>query len=129
MAKNNHDLYSEEQQCFRRFVYNTAITLVHEMGHLFITFLNGGESNTPPSEPGGFVYGEAGRELEFILFGGYHAFIRNPHDVAGDAQVCSNLCPLTERLAGELTRNALSSQATLTYWIGTGTSVRSHKRP
>ena len=92
MAKTNDDLNSEEHQCFRRFVYNTAVTLVHEMGHLFITFLNGGESNTPPSEPGGFVYGEAGRDLEFILFGGYHAFIRNPKDIAADAQVYIQTC-------------------------------------
>ena len=98
MAKANPDIHSEEHQRFRRFVYNTAITMVHEMGHLFLTFLNGGESGTPPSEPGygGFVYGEAGRELEFLLFGGFHAFIRNPNDVAADAQVCSNLCSLTE---------------------------------
>ena len=56
-----------------RFMYNTATTMVHEMGHIFIPFLNGGESNTPPSKPGdeGFVHGEGGREMETILFGGY----------------------------------------------------------
>ena len=38
------------------------------------------------------------------------------------------MCSLTERLASELTGNGLSSQATLTWWNGTETSVRSHKR-
>ena len=69
-------------------MYQLAIIMVHEMAHIFITFLTGGESNTPPSEPGGegFAYGEAGRDLENILFGGYHVYTRNLNE--GDDQVC-----------------------------------------
>ncbi|KAM0804370.1 hypothetical protein BDR22DRAFT_885632 [Usnea florida] len=60
LAKADHNTNSKEHQRYRRFMYQLAITMVHEMAHIFITFLTGGDSNTPPSEPGGegFAYGD-----------------------------------------------------------------------
>lgn len=103
LAKADHDTNSKEHQRYRRFMYNIAIVMVHEIGHIFITLLTGGESNTPPSEPGdeGFVHGEAGRDLETILFGGHHRYTRNLDE--DETQVCPNRYSLTKRLASELT--------------------------
>ena len=94
---------SKEHQRYRRFVYNIAVTMVHEFGHMFITFLAQGRSNTPPSMPGkvGALTGEAGDELEILLFGGINVATRNNDE--DEAQVYSNMCFSTERLVGELT--------------------------
>lgn len=97
---------SKEHQRYRRFVYNIATTMVHEFGHMFITFLAEGRSNTPRSMPGDAraLTGEAGDELEHLLFGGVHVVTRNNDE--DEAQVCSNMCFSTERLVCEL-KNAL----------------------
>ena len=81
--------------------------MVHEFGHMFITFLNQGQSHTPPSMPGdqaGALIGEAGDELEHLLLGGVHVATRNTDE--DEAQVCPNMCSSTKRVACELT-NAL----------------------
>lgn len=106
MATANPKKNSKDHQRYRRFVYSIATTMVHEFGHMFITFLAQGRSNTPrsmPSEPGA-LHGEAGDELEQILFGGVHVFTRNTDE--DEAQVCSNMCSSTEEVAHDLT-NAL----------------------
>ena len=105
MATADSDKNSENHKRYRRFVYNTAMSLVHEVGHIFITYLTGGESGTPPSEPSGagLLYGEGGRDLEHDLFGGVHSCMRNLGDNMGDDQVCSYMCSSTERIACELT--------------------------
>ena len=105
MASADTDRNSENHKRYRRFVYTTAMSLVHEVGHIFITYLTGGESGTPPSEPGGggLIHGEGGRDLEQILFGGVHTCMRNVNDNMGDDQVCSYMCSSTERTACELT--------------------------
>lgn len=48
--------------------------MVHEFGHMFITFLAEGRSRTPRNMPdkAGALQGEAGDELELLLFGGVH---------------------------------------------------------
>lgn len=70
---------SKEHQRYRRFVYNIATTMVHEFGHIFNTFLTQGRSNTPRSMPdkAGALTGDAGDELEQLLFGGIHVITRN----------------------------------------------------
>ena len=97
---------SKEHQRYRRFVYNIATTMVHEFGHMFLTFLAQGRVNTPPSMPDKVdaLTGEAGDELEQLLFGGVHVVTRNTDE--DEAQVCSNMYFSTERLVCELT-NAL----------------------
>lgn len=56
-------------------MFKTANTIFHEMAHVFVTYLTKGQSLTPPrlndptvkiSESGG----EAGRNMEVLLFGG-----------------------------------------------------------
>ena len=80
--------------------------MVHEFGHMFITFLAQGRSDTPRSMAGKAkaLKGEAGDEMEHLLFGGINVATRNTEE--DEAQVCSNMCSSTERLACELT-NAL----------------------
>ncbi len=76
-------------------------TMVHEFGHMFITFLAEGRSKTPRNMPdkAGALQGEAGDELELLLFGGFHVVTNNDED---NAQVCSKLRFSTKGLACEL---------------------------
>lgn len=107
IAKANPNHNSKDHQRYRRFVFNTAFTMVHECGHIFINFLTQGRSRTPPSMPSGrpgALVGEAGDALEDLLFGGIYVVTRNTDE--NEAQVCLNMCSSTKRVAYELT-NAL----------------------
>ena len=68
---------------FRNFQFLFANTFLHEVGgHLLITYLNEGQSITPASIAGHWVYsstpfGEAGRALESKVFGGNLEYYRS----------------------------------------------------
>ena len=69
---------SAESQRYRRFVFFTATVLVHEVGHIFVTYLNQGKFATPPKVSGNmYESSEAGGHLECILFGGRVVGLRN----------------------------------------------------
>ena len=82
---------AENASRFRTFQFMFAVTFVHEIGgHVLVTFLtNGRRPLTPPSmTAAGYDntgLGEAGRYLEYVLFGGTMAFYRDP--TQGDGQV------------------------------------------
>ncbi|CAF9939239.1 hypothetical protein IMSHALPRED_001266 [Imshaugia aleurites] len=74
---------ADGQKCFRTFLFIFANTFLHEIAHIFVTYLDKGRSNTPPrirAEVGGYSredMGEAGRHLETTLFGGTLEYYRD----------------------------------------------------
>lgn len=81
-------------------------TYVHELAHVFVTFLGQGKIHTPPDvgakknfEP---VMGEpeAGRYVEKAVFGGLISPMRDPAE--DDSQVSQHLPALSEVVAREL---------------------------
>lgn len=87
-----NDPNSYWQRQFRAFLFTLAKSMLHELGHMFITFLGLGETHTPPSmnmevEGDSPTVGEAGRHLETLVFGGAMLLFRNP--AKGEGQVCS----------------------------------------
>lgn len=73
----------KRQHTFRAFMFKTANTLFHEMAHVFVTYLTKGQGFTPPqindptvkvSESGG----EAGRAMEYLIFGGTINYFHKP---------------------------------------------------
>ena len=74
MVKAFHE--AADKQHFRTFVFMFAHVFLHELGHMLVTFLTKGEAATPPrirAQVSGYsdeYKGEAGRNLELILFGG-----------------------------------------------------------
>ena len=75
-AAQTNDPLDTNKQHFQAFVFMFAHVLLHELGHMLVTFLTRGEAVTPPriraqvSGYSGKYKGEAGRNLELILFGG-----------------------------------------------------------
>ncbi len=118
MAQEVNLEYSPQTKRFRGFMFLFANVFMHELGHLFTTFLYKGRRNTPTyiygammgvsegshsyggsrnyghprvaSEP---ARGEAGRKLEELLFGGLTCFYRQPI-TEDERQVCSYLLSL-----------------------------------
>lgn len=90
---------SKAHQRYRRFVMLLACTMVHELAHLYLTFLSKVGTNTPDSiknDAEGTLRGsngEAGAYLEALLFGGCVVVLRNPAE--GDEQVCPYTLVLT----------------------------------
>lgn len=62
---------------FERYQFWLMCTLVHEMGHVFITYLSPGGEQTPSPIHHACVpgKGEAGAYLEGQLFGGYLVYV------------------------------------------------------
>lgn len=87
---------------YRAFLFLFSLKLLHELAHVFVTYLTFGAANTPPDidstkKPGNKPVqytqenpktdGEAGRYLEDLIFGGTIVTMCNPHE--GEEQVCS----------------------------------------
>lgn len=81
---NNPNDY--ENKRFRTFIFMFANTFLHEIGHVLVTFLTKGRTWTPPritAQVGGYsgdFHGEAGRNLETIIFGGTMEYYLDPAD-------------------------------------------------
>lgn len=79
-------------QLFRAFLFMTTNTFLHELGHVFITFLSKGQEQTPsqintPSENMPESEGEAGQALEYLIFDGTLEHYHDPSSSAPDDQV------------------------------------------
>ena len=89
-SPRDHKHYDNEQ--YRTFTFLFANTLLHEIGHLLVTFLTKGRARTPVRMGAltkGYSQcserGEAGRNLETIIFGGTMEYCHDyTHD---DSQV------------------------------------------
>lgn len=106
-AKETNNPKSQESEQYRNFIFFFATTLVHELAHLFVTFLSLGDSNTPPElvpKLSGIHkrdYAESGNYLEELLFGGSVVFqYDNDYD---QHQVCLCMHGLMEDFECKLT--------------------------
>ena len=92
---------------YGRFIFHSATILVHEISHVFFTYLSQGEGLTPPVitaklgtvDPigsSGTIEGEAGLDLESWIFGGrlYHS--RDPLIETSKYGVCSDLVDVVQ---------------------------------
>ncbi len=83
----------ESEHLFRVFLFMTAHVLLHELGHVLITYLTkGDEEMTPPTihalsdnVPGS--HGEAGRALECLIYGGTVHYFHEPESGTPDGEV------------------------------------------
>ena len=113
-AKECNDPNSKENQQYRLFIFLFAITLFHELGHLFITFLSMGKNDTPPElrpELDGIYHRpkpEAGNFLEGLVFGG--SVIHARDDCYDESQVCLYIHLLSRH---QMQANTCSSPARL----------------
>ena len=93
-AEQTNDPNDHEHKRFRSFKFVFANTLLHEIGHVFVTFLTKGRTATPShlqADVAGYSgehEGEAGRNLETIIFGGTIEYYRDHAD--DDSQVLSH---------------------------------------
>lgn len=96
---------SDEQQRFRVYLFTFAKSMLHEIGHMFVTFLTHGETTTPPHISGKVAgyegkRGEAGERLENLIFGGRVVVMAKPDD--REDLVCFYLPALMENIVYEL---------------------------
>ena len=78
---------------FRAFLFLTANLLLHEIGHVFVTYLTKGQELTPPrinalTRDVTGSNGEAGRALEYLIFDGTINYFKEPNIGTPDGQVC-----------------------------------------
>ena len=76
-------------QLFRNLLFMTTHTLFHEICHVFVSYLNKGEEDTPPNIYDPTVRadgngGEAGRNIEYLVFGGTINWFHDPTGKARD---------------------------------------------
>ena len=78
------DLTDENrQQLFRNLLFMNTHILFHEICHVFVTYLTKGEESTPPQINDLTVRadgngGEAGRNIEYLVFGGTLNWFQEP---------------------------------------------------
>lgn len=88
-AEESNDPNSKASKRYWGFVFLHATTIMHELAHVFVTYLSRDGTDTPPElNAGGIIdaMGESGAYLEQLVFGGVVVHTRDPKDVAG--QVC-----------------------------------------
>ena len=84
------DLTDENcQQLSRNLLFMTTHTLFHEICHVFVSYLTKGQESTPPKINGPTVRfdgneGEAGRNIEYLVFGGTINWFHGPTSEARD---------------------------------------------
>ena len=106
-AHRTNDPSDNENKRFRTFIFLFANTFLHEIGHTLVTFLTKGRTSTPRhirATIRGYSAdgrGEAGRNLEEIIFGGTMEFYRDRAD--DDSQVRPCRCSLLSTTAHSLT--------------------------
>ena len=75
-TRPSHDSNSDADKQYRLFLFMTANIFLHEVGHVYITYLTKGRESTPPNTiayVAGNLHGiqsEAGRNLETRIVGG-----------------------------------------------------------
>ena len=79
------DLHMKELNACRIIQFQFVVTILHETGHIFFTFLSKGAIDTPnlPDKPG-----ESGFRLEELVFGGRLVFLRDKRVGDSDYGVC-----------------------------------------
>ena len=88
-AKKTTDV--TERENYEAFLFREVNCLLHEIAHVFITYLSKGrpELATPTEMKGDLMYdkepnkGEAGRKLEALAFGGTMEYMVDPDTGAG----------------------------------------------
>lgn len=104
-AVTSHDPNSDDSKRFRAFIFTMTKTYVHELAHVFVTFLGQGTIDTPPDIGAQKTFElitkpEAGRYVEKAVFGGLVSPLRNPDE--DDNQVNPHLLALVKVVACEL---------------------------
>ena len=89
-----------ERKNHQAFLFMEANSLLHEIGHVFITYLSRGRQNTPATMKAQMSWekypneGEAGRKLEDIIFGGTIDYVVDPDTGTRFDEVCSHMFTL-----------------------------------
>ena len=80
-------------KAYRVAQFQLVVTILHEFGHMFVTYLGKGVDYTPPIQPD--KAGEFGFHLEELVFGGQVKFYRDARVGKKDYGVCpSTLAPV-----------------------------------
>lgn len=93
-AKKSNDSNSKESKRYRSFVFLHALTIMHELAHVFVTYLSRGGTDTPPELDADDItnaMGESGAFLEQLIFGGVVIHAHDPNDDAGQVCPCMHL--------------------------------------
>ena len=80
------DLEEKSLNACRIIQFQFVVTILHELGHIFFSFLSKGAIDTPqnlPDQPG-----ESGFRLEELVFGGRLLFFRDKRVGDSDHGVC-----------------------------------------
>ena len=91
MLELEKDLNSTEDtngpilKAYRTIQFQFVVTILHEIGHIFFTYLSKGGFDTPPTTP---KVGETGFRLEALVFGGQMRFLRDEKREESDHTVC-----------------------------------------
>ena len=97
----------DDEHQFRIFLFMIAHVVLHEITHLFITYVTQGREPTPPRVNAQAVLGygdvlqdegEAGLALEVELFGGTINYFRDPVRGSSEGQVCHGWFALVKSL-------------------------------
>lgn len=92
---------AERNKC-QAFLFREANSLLHEIGHVFITYLSRGQESagTPTTMKARIAWeknpneGEAGRKLEFLVSGGTMEYWVDPDTGTRPDEVCSHMVAL-----------------------------------
>ena len=100
--------------------------MLHELSHIFLTYLNEGKENTPPSMKASVVTpaseneGESGYMLDELVFGGTVKNFRDPIVGSSANSVCSSI---DSWVYGQLLRSKLIRSQSGVLYIRTTTGV------
>ena len=98
-AYSSQDKDSLTSQEYRDFKFLFATTILHELSHIFLTYLTKGNELTPPSMRAFATTtaptraGESGHLMEQLVFGGQISFFRDHVVGSLDTSVCSSIAP------------------------------------
>ena len=108
-ANSSEDEDDLDQQDHRAFLFMFANCLLHEISHVFFTYLGKGTEHTPPIMKANMTdtvddtedktMGESGRKLELLVFGGAMDILRDAKAGTPDDRVCSDIVATVQRSA------------------------------
>lgn len=93
--KTSTDKKNLVSQDYRNFLFTFASSILHEIGHVFFTYLLKGVGDTPSKIRAHLIgkehdtEGECGRSLEQLVFGGVVSYWRDP--ITGNSR--GDVCP------------------------------------